>query len=274
VFQWHGKLNPRIPLLLTIPHSGEEIPPEARWLRELDSQALLTDVDRFVDRLYAPSAENLPVPALFTRVHRYAVDLNRYPEDIDAESVQGAPAEAGKFTRGFHWVRTTTDLPLMKAPIPRALHDELARKYHDAFHAEVARKLAELKGLFPGRPIFHLDCHSMPSMGTGSHLDAGKSRAQVVISDFEGKSASGRFKDVVLNAFRTEKFEISYNWPYKGGRITQRYGRPAEGHETVQIELNRSIYMDEATRERLPSFEAISIRLLAVLQKIVNAIEV
>jgi N-formylglutamate amidohydrolase len=268
MLHWLGRNHPTIPLILTVPHAGERIPPEARWLKTFPSEILLTDVDRFVQELYTPSVTELPLPLLYTEVHRYAADLNRYPGDVDRDSVEGSTNASGAFTKGFHWVATTTDHRLITRPIAQAIHDELVRRYHDPFHAAFGERRRELRAKFAGKTLYHLDCHSMPSTGTDAHADSGRQRAEVVISDCEGKSAGARYKDLVIGAFEAEGFEVAYNWPYKGGRITQRYGKPAQGEETIQIELNRKLYMNERTFERTERFRPLQRRLARTIGRI------
>ena len=262
--------KPQIPLFITIPHAGESIPEEASWLKAASTELLLTDVDRFVDQLYAPALSEFKIPNVIAHVHRYAADLNRFPEDVDADSVEGSANASGKFTNGFHWVNTTTGKTLMTAPISQALHNEIVEKYHDSFHSTVAHVIEKMKAQFPKQPIYHLDCHSMPSQGTGSHQDSGKARAEVVVSDFHGKSSQPEFKDKVIGAFEAEGFQVAYNWPYFGGRITQRYGRPENGHHTIQIELNRSLYMNEVSKSKLAHFGELQTRLKKVVTRILN----
>jgi len=89
----------------------------------------------------------------------------------------------------------------------------------------------------------------MPSKGTDIHRDSGETRAEIVISDQDGNSCDSKFKDLVVNSYKKAGFEVKENWPYKGGRITQTYGSPSKGRHTLQIEMNRSIYMNEATKK-------------------------
>jgi N-formylglutamate deformylase len=273
MLDWLGADHPTLPLVLTVPHSGESVPPEASWLVGLPSEVLLTDVDRFVDELYGPAYTELSLPCLVTRVHRYAADLNRFADDVDADSVLGSKNASGAFSKGFHWVVTTRGHRLMKTPITHATHEALVARYHDPFHVELEARIQSLRAKFPGKPVYHLDCHSMPSVGTGAHADQGQERPDVVISDFNGTSCSALLKDTVLEAFAMTGFKTSYNWPYQGGRITQRYGRPQEGRHTLQIELNRALYMDETTRDRLPTFEPLRQRLRAALEIVVSKLE-
>ncbi len=259
-------------LLLTAPHSGETIPPEASWLQDVPNSVLLIDPDRFVNELYGPAARTLDLPFLFTHVHRYAADLNRYPLDVDLASVEGASNPAGKFTHGFHWVETTQGHRLIKNPISAETHQAIAHHYHDPFHARIEAKLFDLRAAHPGQKIYHLDLHTMPSRGSESHTDSGKMRAQVVLSDCEGQSALRPYFELVKKAILAQGFELAINDPYKGGRITQRYGKPEIGVETLQIELNRMIYMDESTRERSSEFEIVREKLTKMMSAIVDGI--
>jgi N-formylglutamate deformylase len=271
-----GNMSPRCPLLLTIPHSGEVIPPEAPWLEQLPRAVFLRDIDRFVDELYRPAIQELNLATVLTRVHRYAADLNRYPTDVDADSVQGSNNQSGGFSHGFHWVKSTQGELVLNAPMTEEVHALIVERHHDGFHRLISETLRELHTAHSKnvKNVYHLDLHSMPSKGTGSHADQGRTRAEIVLSDFDGKSCSPAFLQWALAAFKKEGFEVAVNWPYKGGRITQRYGKPASGHHTLQIELNRALYMDEVTREKLiGAFENVQLRLGRVLARIAHEVE-
>jgi N-formylglutamate amidohydrolase len=111
----------------------------------------------------------------------------------------------------------------------------------------------------------------MPSSGTAAHADSGAQRADVVLSDFEGKSSRPDFLDCLKQSFESEGLRVSINWPYKGGRITQRYGNPARHHHTVQIELNRALYMNEGTRAALsPEFSELQLTLTRMIEAACN----
>lgn len=75
-------MSQTVPFFISIPHSGEKIPDQTPWLNQLPEALLMSDVDRYVDRLYKPTLEELKIPFETTVWHRYAVDLNRIPEDI------------------------------------------------------------------------------------------------------------------------------------------------------------------------------------------------
>ncbi len=237
------------PFFVSIPHAGETVPKETPWLRDLPERVLMCDVDRYVDDLYGPAAQGLGVPTVITEVHRYVVDANRLPDDIDQDSVEDSENPPGKFTIGYHWSQTTTGAYLMKSPMTMALHHELTKKYFSPFHQQVLAQFAQFKSA-GAQKVYQLDAHSMPSKGTAAHRDPGGKRAEIVVSDRDGTSCEPWYKDVVIEAYRSAGFDVAYNWPYKGGRITETYGQPANGQHTLQVEMNRSLYMDEHSKQK------------------------
>lgn len=239
------------PFFISIPHSGEDIPEDANWLSNLPEPILMCDVDRFVDRLYMPSLKKLGIPYVVTRWHRYVVDLNRLPEDIDVDSVIGSNNPSGKFSQGLHWIRTTKGDTLLSSPMTMEKHNQLVEMYFNPFHQEVRGVYKRLRSM-GAEKVYHLDAHSMPSMGTKAHRDPGQTRSDIVVSDFEGKSCETRFKDLVIAAYESAGFKVAYNWPYIGGRVTQTYGLPDQNNHAIQVELNRALYMDETTKRINP----------------------
>jgi N-formylglutamate deformylase len=234
-------------LLVTIPHSGERVPPEANWLQNLPEEILMCDVDRYVDFLYEPTLKNLSIPFVKTEWHRYVVDLNRIPDDVDSASVEGHKNKPGLHNRGYHWQVTTYNYQLMKSPISQKLHEQFTELIYKPFHAHIRQEVEKLRKT--NKEIFHIDAHSMPSVGTNMHKDPGERRADIVISDCDGKSCKPEFRDLVIAAYCAAGFKVAYNWPYGGGRVTEQYGKPSVHHHTIQVELNRDLYMDEKTKK-------------------------
>lgn len=259
------------PLLVTIPHSGEAIPPEASWLQQLPEEILLCDIDRFVDELYSPVLSKLSLPFVSCSWHRYAGDLNRSPLDVDRDSVQGAAGAFGSMKRGFHWRITTQGQVILKEPISIETHGALVKKIHDPFHSQVQKLAHVIKASHSC--VYHLDLHSMPSLGTSEHRDPGELRADIVISDSLGKSSSSSFLDLVLSSYVKAGFKVGYNWPYYGGYITEKYGNPLENHHTLQVELNRSLYMDEKTKVKKKDFQKIQGQLSQAIELIYSKLK-
>ncbi len=257
---------------LTIPHSGEQVPAECTWLQNLPEPLLMCDVDRYVDQLYYPVIDDLKLLAIISPWHRYLADLNRLETDVDADSVEGSSNKGGSFTTGLHWVKTTRGEVLMHKPITQSLHKELVKNYHRPFHDKIEKQYADFfkQGY---KQVLHLDLHSMPSLGTQAHPDPGEQRAEIVISDVDATSCDAKYKDLVIEAYESCGFQVKYSWPYKGGRLTQRYGRPAEHRHVIQVELNRSLYMNEESKQLIvEKAEILKVKLAEAIAKVLAAL--
>jgi N-formylglutamate amidohydrolase len=239
------------PLFVSIPHSGEKVPPVATWLHGLPEETLMCDVDRYVDFLYEPALLEQKIPYVKTEWHRYIADLNRLPDDVDQDSVIGSTNPSGKFSRGFHWVMTTYRERLMPQPITQDLHQYFVDLVYVPFHQKI-REFYDSYKKQGFTKVYHLDVHSMPSLGTNEHRDPGQFRADIVISDCSGKSCDPEYRELVVRAYEQAGFKVVCNWPYLGGRVTEMYGNPQLGQQALQVEMNRALYMDEKTKKLLP----------------------
>ncbi len=256
--------NEKLPLFISIPHSGEKVPDFCDWLKTLPEEILMCDIDRYVDRLYDPALAELKLPSIRTEWHRYAADMNRVPQDVDAGSVVGNANPVGTHRRGFHWQITTLKQPLIKNPMPLQMHEQLVKLIYEPFHQSIRNQYEFFRK--QGHPkIYHIDAHSMPSVGTSEHNDPGQTRADIVVSDCRGKSSDSAFVDIVIAAYVRAGFKVNYNWPYFGGRVSEQYGQPAQGQNTVQVELSRALYMDEKTKKIRPDSAAVQVKIQAAL---------
>lgn len=262
----------QIPFFVSIPHSGERVPDVCDWLKGLPETVLMSDVDRFVDRLYEPALFDLKIPLVKTEWHRYAVDLNRIPSDIDASSVVGATEVAGRHSRGFHWVKTYQNDQLMARPMSMETHQQLKVLIFEPFHKSVTGQIEKFRRS-GAQAIYHIDAHSMPSKGTAEHRDPGEFRADIVISDCFGKSCSPFFRDLVVSAYVQAGFKVRLNWPYFGGRLTEQYGQPNLGQHTIQVELNRGLYMNEQSKKINPDVAEIQAKIRSALRYVQNGLD-
>jgi len=233
---------------ISIPHSGEQVPEKTPWLHGLSEPHLMRDVDRFVDVLYQPAIDKLELNSIKTQWHRYVTDLNRLPGDIDETAVIGAPNKVGTFPIGLHWTKTTQDEPLITEPMSFELHQQLLDKYFYPFHEDV-KKIYSYYFKQGHKKVYQLDAHSMPSWGTSAHKDPGKERPEIVISDFHSVSCEESYKNLVITAYEKAGFQVGYNFPYVGGRVTQTYGKPDVGQHAIQVEMRRNLYMNEETKQ-------------------------
>ena len=127
--------------------------------------------------------------------------------------------------------------------------DTFWRPYHAALAEQMDQAFAQF-----GEAIL-VDCHSMPNEAMDSVARAGGRRPEVVLGDRFGASASAAVVDRIEAAFHGAGFVVTRNTPFAGAYITQHYGRPTRGRHAVQIEIDRALYMDEATLTPHPHFD-------------------
>ena len=256
------------PLIASIPHSGERIAPEAHWLKDQAPEALLRDVDRFVDKLYEPVLQNLKIPYAVTSWSRYNIDCNRRPDDLDVKAVKIPQAQrTSNYSFGLYWLTTTYEESLITEPLDEKTHKAIFERCYEPFHKELSHLIETVKK--EHKEVYHLDLHSMPSQATRVHGEQGQIRPEITVSDNSGNSASEFFRDLVIKSYKDMGFEVVLNWPYEGGGITTLYGAPQKNQHTLQIELNRKLYMNETTKQPLDKeFKKVQKQLEGAVMKI------
>jgi N-formylglutamate amidohydrolase len=213
------------------------------------------DADIYVDKLYAGAARR-GASMLAARVSRYVVDLNRAEDDVDLQTVPDHPAPRGVQPRGVVWRMTTDGRPLLRRPLRHVQLDRRLALFHRPYHGALETELRRLRERF-GFAIV-LAGHSMPSVGRSIRSDRVTRRADVVPGTRGGTSADRRLIDFVDAHFRRAGLSVRHDDPYRGGYTTAHYGRPAEGWHAIQLELNRGLYVHEATGEpKAGAFEAL-----------------
>ncbi len=246
------------PVLVDSPHSGLSLP--ADFVTSAPREALLTTWDAFVDELWgdAPSVGVTLVHAHFPRAY---IDANRAADDIDPALLAGAwpgPLKPTAYSaRGMGLIRrhALPGIPMYDAPLAVAdVQHRLVACYTP--YREVIRAECERLHTRHGA-VWHLDMHSMKSTGNAMNVDAGSRRPDVVVSDRRGTSSDPGHTRWVADWFRSHGWSAQLNEPYQGGDLVAANGAPAQGRHSLQVELNRALYMDEAAFSRAASFESV-----------------
>ncbi|TNC48794.1 N-formylglutamate amidohydrolase [Rubellimicrobium rubrum] len=238
------------------PHSGREYPKAFLDRAELDARAIRSSEDAYVDLLF-DSAPRQGAPLLKAFASRAFVDLNRAADELDPALIEGV-------RRPVHNPRVASGLGVIPRVVAggRAIHrgrialseahgriDTYWRPYHDALQELLAESHAHF-----GEAIL-IDCHSMPHEAIESIGSPGGLRPDVVLGDRFGAAASTAIVDQIEAAFTAAGLRVSRNMPFAGAYIVQHYGRPSRRQHAIQVEIDRSLYMDERLVEPSPRFE-------------------
>jgi N-formylglutamate amidohydrolase len=273
--QRHDPTGPAVPLVLDSPHSGTEYP------SDFDPAAPLATVrqaeDTFVAELYAaaPRRGMTLVEALFPRAY---IDPNRSLEDLDPTLLAGpwpgplTPSRKAELGIGLVWRLAHGGVPMYARRLTVAEVQRRIERYYQPYHQAVTAALDERWRAFG--VVWHLNCHSMPAVGDAMAEDPGRARADFVLGDRDGTTCAPEFTAFVAAALADLGYRVAINDPYKGVELVRRHGRPGEGRHSLQIEVNRRLYMDEPTLQRHGGFATLQAnldRLLAGLREFVQA---
>jgi len=251
------------------PHSGGDYPWTFLRKTVLDQHSIRSSEDAFVDELYS-FAPKCGAPLLKAGAPRAFVDLNRASGELDPAVIEGVSAKG-------HNPRIASGLGVIprvvaggraiyhgKLPLREAQRriDMYWRPYHDM----LAKLLNQSSQVF-GEAIL-IDCHSMPHEAMDLTARGASRRPEIVIGDRHGASADSQIVDRIEEAFIAAGFVTVRNVPFAGAYICQTYGRPSRGHHAIQIEIDRSLYMNEKMIRPNGNFETVRRRLRQVITDI------
>lgn len=260
---------PFIPLVLDSPHSGTNYPEDFGF--SCTHAQLRQSEDTDVDDLYgdAPSLGATFVCAEFPRSY---IDVNRRVEDIDTDMIAARwphrvdHSPKTKSGIGLVWRLLAENEPIYSRKLSVSEVEARIANCHAPYWSAL-RNAAEEAHRVHGR-LFHINCHSMPEeAGSLSWVTRGTKFADVVLGDRDGSTCSPEYTAMLRDAFRDEGLSVAINDPYKGVEIVKQLGKPSEGRHSIQIELNRRLYMNERTRERTANYAALKASVRRVLEK-------
>jgi N-formylglutamate amidohydrolase len=224
--------------------------------------------DAYVDELFAaaPDYGATLIGALFPRSY---IDPNRAPDDLDPGLLTG-PLPSCLVPRpvtrvGLVRRHAQPGIPIYDRKL--SADEVLGRieRYYSPYHRVLDETCAGFHRRFGS--VWHINCHSMPS--NGNRRDGWKSeRGDFVLGDRDGTTCGAEFTEFVAGFLRGLGYEVRVNDGYKGVEIVRRQGRPAENRHSLQVEVDRSLYMDQKTLEKLSGFH----RLQADLARLAEAV--
>ncbi|MBL4806361.1 MAG: N-formylglutamate amidohydrolase [Rhodobacteraceae bacterium] len=251
--------------LFNAAHSGTGFSADFLGDSVLTKAELRSSEDAFVDQLI-DGVVDFGAPLLTANFPRSYIDANRSASELDPAIIQDVKPRMIN-------ARVTVGLGV----IPRVVADgkniqrgkisfsdaqaRLVACYHP-YHAMLKQQIDTQYQRFGMCILF--DFHSMPHEAIKTSARIRGRRPQIVLGDCFGKSCDRWITDKVEALFTDAGFVVARNTPFAGGFITQHYGQPRKHIHALQIEIDRSLYMDEVQILRLPDFETFQSRIAKV----------
>ena len=260
------------PAVFNSPHSGRDFPEDFLRQSRLPKLTLRKSEDCYVDELFV-SCVSHGAPMLRALVPRSYIDLNREPYELDPRMFSGelpgyantgSPRVAGGLgtiprivSEGEEIYRGRLDFAEVRKRI-----EQIYLPYHRTLSALTGAVLAKVG------EVLLVDCHSMPASASAHVAPHVAGGVDVVLGDRFGASCAEDISAFVEEELRRHGLRVLRNKPYAGGFITQNHGSPHRGQHALQIEINRSLYMNEATLEKTAGF----VQMQAVLESLSAAL--
>lgn len=269
-FTVYGRRQMSVPVLLSVPHAGRDYPEIIFQSVRLPRESLTRLEDRYADLLLRASVGN-GAPAIVAHKARAWIDLNRDEQDLDVEMVRNAksedyPAPGLKQRGGLGLIprRLAGDGEIWKGQFELAEINARIEKFHRPYHEEIADLLKLMHAKF-GIAIL-LDLHSMPPIRQAqSGLPP-----QFVVGDRFGQSCSSPFSELLVEQIRLSGYRAALNHPYSGEHILRRHARPRSNVHALQLEVDRSLYLDSNLREPTHLVGSISLLIADLVRALAN----
>ena len=258
------------PVVFASPHSGRQYPYAFLNASRLDERQIRRSEDAFIEELFA-AAPQFGAPLLHAHFPRAYVDANREAYELDPDMFRDPLPE---------WVNTTSSRVVAGLGTVARIVAGGAEIYNQRLDADDAMKRIEachrpyhqaLKTLIDDAMstfgcCLVIDCHSMPSLAV-SGIN-GHTQADIVLGDCHGSSCSPEVSSIAERTLRDLSLSVRRNKPYAGGFTTRHYAARESGIQTLQIEINRALYMNEIAIERHQGFERLSARLEVLIARL------
>jgi N-formylglutamate deformylase len=265
----HDGVTP-IPLVLDSPHSGQHYPADFGF--SCDAARLRMAEDTDIDDLYdfTPALGATLVCAQFPRSY---LDPNRRLEDVDTNLIDGHwphPVDVSPKTKsgiGLIWRLLGDSSPIYTRKLPVAEVERRIAHCHAPYWGALNAAINSAHAMH-GR-VLHINCHSMPAeAGPTSWVKLGTKFSDIVLGDRDGSTCAPAFTALLADAFRAEGLSVAINDPYKGVELVKQFGQPAENRHSIQVEINRRLYMHEPTRARTENYPVLKAALARVMGKV------
>ena len=261
-----------LPLVCDSPHSGTAYP--ADFGVAVPMALLRRGEDTLVHTLWEqfPHYGATLIEATFPRTY---IDPNREEEDINPSMLNGVwpqpltPSVKTQQGLGLIWEKINQagkSTPMYDRQLSVQEVQQRIKHYWRPYHAELAKAIQWSVQRFGG--VWHINLHSMPSDVYARLGQPDKHLADFVLGDRDGTTCDRDFIHLIGNALQAQGYSVAYNEPYKGVALIGRIGQPEYQRHSLQIEINRRIYLDEATRLPSAGFAPLQQDLQAVMAEV------
>ncbi len=248
------------PIVLSSPHSGREFPQEFLQNSCLSENELRSSEDCFVDDIIL-GASNAGIPMISMNIPRTFVDVNRDKIEIDdtmyfdkAPSSDSIGSRRCRVGLGVIHRIVAQNKPIYDGLISFQEAQERIKFVYEPYHKRLKQLIDKCQKKF-GFCLL-IDCHSMPSKICNIMNET--KPVEFCLSNLFDESCPTQISQYLAQILTQKNYRVEFNRPYAGAYITFNYCQPRKNSYTLQIEINRSLYMNENLYKKNNNFQSIS----------------
>lgn len=268
-YQLNMPQNRSTSVVFASPHSGRNYPWSFLRKTVLDEMEIRSSEDAFVDLLFG-DVTSFGAPLLVAMTPRSFVDLNRSADELDSALIDGVrkTGHNPRVASGLGVIPrvVSNGRAIYSGKISRIDAEKRLAAHWSPYHKALGALIGQSQHLF-GEAIL-IDCHSMPHEAVKNTTRRGIPKAEIVLGDRFGAAANGAIVDKVEAAFVRAGLRVARNVPFAGAYIAQHYGRPLRQQHVIQVEIDRSLYMNEQEIRPNDNFQDFQKRINAVAKEI------
>jgi N-formylglutamate deformylase len=259
-------------VVFALPHSGRDYGVSFLNQSILDQLSIRSSEDAFLDQLI-DGIEKYGAPKIIANAPRAFIDLNRSTDELDPALISGIKNNMRnpRISSGLGVIPRVVShgKEIYRGKLSFEQAQSRIKYYWKPYHTDLSNLLQRSQSVF-GQSLL-IDIHSMPHEAVSTQSSFIKP-PEIVVGDRFGMSSDPEFTNLVISILKQHEFKVAKNTPFAGAFITKHHGKVKKRIHALQLEIDRSLYMDEEKISPNSEFEELKTRLFPALIQISSLI--
>ena len=259
-------------VVFALPHSGRDYGVSFLNQSILDEISIRSSEDAFVDQLI-DGIEKYGAPKIIANAPRAFIDLNRSTDELDPALISGIKNNIRnpRISSGLGVIPRVVShgKEIYRGKLSLEQAQSRIEYYWKPYHKDLANLLKRAQSIY-GQSLL-IDVHSMPHEAVSTQSSFIR-KPEIVVGDRFGMSSDPEFTNLIVSILKQHGFRVAKNTPFAGAFITKHHGKIKERTHAIQLEIDRSLYMDEDRILPNSGFEKLKSKLFPALIQISSLI--
>ena len=259
-------------VVFALPHSGRDYGVSFLNQSILDKISIRSSEDAFLDQLI-DGIEKYGAPKIIANAPRAFIDLNRSTDELDPALISGIKnnIQNPRISSGLGVIPRVVShgKEIYRGKLSLEQAQSRIDYYWKPYHKDLSNLLKRAQSIF-GQSLL-IDMHSMPHEAVSTQSSFIKA-PEIVVGDRFGMSSDPEFTNLIVSILKQHGFRVAKNAPFAGAFITKHHGKIKKRTHAIQLEIDRSLYMDEERISLNSGFEKLKSQLFPALIQISSLI--